>query len=375
MQSFGKVLKYIGSVKFTVLCFILLFILVTGGTFYQVNSGLLAAQERFFGSWGILLFNFLPFPGLKTIALFLSLNLGISAFKNFSFTLRKAGMVLIHLGTIILFLGTGISSFFVKDSVVTLYEGDRTSHSYDFDKWEFVVSKRLLVQQNQSLIRSDTIDISKLKAGRKISLPNTEVTMTVLRVYPNCTGLGYSQDRIDSLQPLPLSYDQAGNIPGIIATIEKSNGSAIDNSKVLLFGGTTIPNICTLDGDSLFITLKTHEHKLPFEIQLTRFEKENHPGTTNAKSFRSYLHVVGTDLNRDVVISMNRPFRYKSLAFYQSGFSESNNVNGTSLFVVENSVRFVPYLSGFIILAGLFVNFIGMFIKSYKSLQNKATGN
>ena len=282
-------------------------------------------------------------------------------------------MLLTHLGTIVLLLGTGIASFFVKDSVLSLYEGDRTSFSRDFNKWELVITKEGLVQENHSKIKSDTINISKLKTGQQVSFPNTEVTMTVQRLYSNCTGFGFAEDRIDSLQPLPPSYDQAGNIPGIITTIEKSSGLGRENSRILLYGGNLISKLFTLNGDTVSITLKPHEIKLPFEIELTRFEKENHPGTSDAKSFKSYLKVTGAGLNRDAVISMNRPFRYKSLAIYQSGFSQSNNVNGTSLSVVENSGRFVPYLSGFIIVLGLLINFIGMFINSCKDLRNNTS--
>jgi hypothetical protein len=193
-------------------------------------------------------------------------------------------------------------------------------------------------------------------------------------LYSNCTGLGYSEDRIDSLKPLPPSYDQAGSFPGIITTIGKNPGLIPQKEKIVLFGGNLIPKFCVLNSDTVSITLKPHEIQLPFDIGLTRFEKENHPGTSDAKSFKSYLTITGSDINRDVVISMNRPFRYKSLTFYQSGFSQNNNVNGTSLSVVDNSVRFVPYLSGFIVIAGLLINFIGMFVNSCKGLRKDDSG-
>jgi hypothetical protein len=120
--------------------------------------------------------------------------------------------------------------------------------------------------------------------------------------------------------------------------------------------------------------LKPHEIQLPFEIGLNKFLKINHPGTTDAKSYESHVSVMGNGLNRDAVISMNRPFRYKSLTLYQNGFMSQKNVNATTLFVVDNSFRLVPYISGVIIILGLLINFIGKFAGSVIRQKESSTG-
>jgi hypothetical protein len=70
---------------------------------------------------------------------------------------------------------------------------------------------------------------------------------------------------------------------------------------------------------------------------------------------------------------MNRPFRHKSLTFFQNGFITRNNFNATTLFVVDNSFRFVPYLSGLIIITGLLLNFIGKFIENVICQKNRTS--
>jgi len=369
MLFLRKVIKYLGSIKLTIFCLAILFILVLAGTFYQVDFGLLAAQKRFFGSWGLLLFNFLPFPGLKTIAFILTVNLLSAGLHKFAFSLRKTGVLLIHLGTAVLFLGAGISSFFVQESILSLYEGESASFSRDFTKWEVVIIRG----NSQSGLKTDTAQFSRLKTGLQISLPNTQVNLTVNLMYSNCDGLGYSPEKIDSLQPKPPSRDMAGSFPGMILTINNSTGSDIVNSKVTLFGGSPVPAVCTMGSDTIIFKLKPHDIKLPFNIGLTKFIKENHPGTTDAKSFKSFIKVTGEGINRDAVISMNRPFRYKTLTFYQNGFSQQERGNMTTLLVVENPTRFVPYLSGILVMLGLMIHFIGKFAASYKGLRRNTT--
>lgn len=369
MLYFVRIIKFIGSVKWTVLCLTVLFIGIIGGTFYQVDSGIVAAQKAFFGSWGSLLFNVLPFPGLKSIAVALTLNLIAAAFVKHLFTGKTLGLILIHSGIGFLFFGTGISSLFVNNSTITLCEGERTAISRNLDNWELIVMHNG-TDAIRSVPESDTVEFSVLTEGFKIPIPDADYSITVDRVYLNCKGLGYTENSIDSLEPLPSSYEKTGDIPGIILSITSSDESVNDTNRIMLFGGTFNANVYVINDDTISFSLKPHEISLPFELQLVKFEKENHPGTSNAKSYKSYLKVNGAGINRDVVISMNRPFRYKSLAIYQSGFSQNVSGNNcSSMIVVENVGRIVPYISGVAVVTGLLFYFIAMFISSCKAMR------
>lgn len=372
MLSFVRIIRVIGSVKCTVLCLIVLFIGIIGGTFYQVNSGILAAQEVFFESWGSLLFNVLPFPGLKTIAFVLTLNLIAAAVIKRPFTYKKTGMILIHFGIGILLIGTGVSFLYVKNSTIILCEGEHTTYSRNLNNWELIITHNG-TNKSQSALKSDTIDFSRLKHGLEIPIPNANASVTVERVYLNCKGLGYSQDRIDSLEPLPPSYDRTGDLPGTILSIIDSGQTVKESNRAILFGVSFISNAYVINDDTISLVLKPHELSLPFEINLVKFEKENHPGSSDAKSYKSYLKVNGVGINRDVVISMNRPFRYKSLAIYQGSFSQNTSGNNcSSMIVVENIGRIVPYIAGISVVTGLLIYFIAMFIASCKDLRKNS---
>ncbi len=373
MLYFVKIVKFIGSAKWNVLCLAVLFIGIIGGTFYQVNSGILAAQKAFFGSWGSLLFNVLPFPGLKTIAVALTINLIAAAFVKHLFSGKTPGLILIHSGIGILFVGTGISSLFVKNSTLILCEGERTTFSRNLDNWEFVVIHKG-TNAIRSIPESDTFDFFVLTEGFKIPIPDADYSITVDRVYLNCKGLGYSENSIDSLEPLPSSYEKTGDIPGIILSITGSDATTNEKNRIMLLGGTFNSNVYVINDDTISFSLKPHEYSLPFEVQLVKFEKENHPGSSNAKSYKSYLKVNGSGISRDVVISMNRPFRYNSLAIYQSGFSQNESGNNcSSMIVVENIGRIVPYIAGIAVVTGLLFHFIAMFIISCKDMRKNSS--
>jgi hypothetical protein len=95
----------------------------------------------------------------------------------------------------------------------------------------------------------------------------------------------------------------------------------------------------------------------PYSITLKKFTHECYPGTGIPKNFASHitLNDPAHAVSRDVVISMNRPFRYAGDTYYQAGFGR----DGTSsiLQVVRNPGFAAPYIACGIITLGLLVQF------------------
>jgi hypothetical protein len=102
-------------------------------------------------------------------------------------------------------------------------------------------------------------------------------------------------------------------------------------------------------------------------VELSGFEAKWHPGTQKAKSFQSRLRLFGKNMDREVAIEMNRPFRYKDFTFYQMGYSEQEGGGHSStLAIVKNPLRYLPYIASLIIVAGLFLHF---FVKMWFELS------
>jgi len=106
-------------------------------------------------------------------------------------------------------------------------------------------------------------------------------------------------------------------------------------------------------------------------MELVKFTKVDHPGTEIAKSYSSHVKISNSQINRDAAISMNRPFRYKDFTFYQTGFSQQNGYAFTSISVVQNPVKVVPYIAGALIIIGAFIHFSLKFWKACVEVQRQ----
>ena len=351
----NKFIRTAASLKVTVLCLILLSIQVVWGTFYQIEHGILAAQREMFHSWALFLFGIIPFPGVKTVLVILSVNLAATGFKTFLRGLKRAGLALAHIGTATLLLGAGLSSFTTQESLLSLFEGEKSSTAINFADWELALS----VRNKTGITGSGTLDISKVRSSAKITFPGTGVHLMVHRIHSNCTAFGYSSQSVDSLLPKPPSDNRGSDIPGMIVTVTR-NGTP-HPKKTVLYGGSGMPSTIVIGSDTLLFSLQPRQTRMPVQIELISFSKLDHPGTSNAKSFQSRIRVTGPDLNREAIISMNRPFRYRSWTLYQTGYSENDGHLLSSFSVVQNPVRYAPYVAGVIIMIGLMLHFLIVF--------------
>jgi hypothetical protein len=91
---------------------------------------------------------------------------------------------------------------------------------------------------------------------------------------------------------------------------------------------------------------------------LKDFKHDVYPGTDIPKNFSSLVRLRDreTGEDRDVLIYMNHPLRYRGLTFYQASFGKGDLL---SIFqVVKNPVWVTPYLACFLACLGLAWHFI-----------------
>jgi len=85
---------------------------------------------------------------------------------------------------------------------------------------------------------------------------------------------------------------------------------------------------------------------LPFGIRLDRFKVGDDPGTTQAATYTSYVHVVDS-LGRPIDsarIAMNEPLKRGGFTFYQASFAnDPGKISTTVLSVNRDPGRFLKY--------------------------------
>ena len=104
---------------------------------------------------------------------------------------------------------------------------------------------------------------------------------------------------------------------------------------------------------------------LPLGMTLKDFKMKMYPNSNIPKSYESHVSIRAEDsVDRDVVISMNKPLRFKDYTFFQSSYFIGEDGSEYSILaVVKNAGRLVPYFSSITIFLGLVIHFMTMLLK------------
>ena len=336
-----------------------LLVILILGTWAQRDMGLFEAQQLYLSSFFIW-FGPLPLPGMAiTISvLFLSMVIKFVFFSPFA--MKRAGIIVSHLGVLVLLMGGIITFFSQQEWLLIIREGDESSALLDYNQ------RVLKIYQDDALVVQ--IPYETLTLDQPLSWsqdPNMSFSLTPKFLCRNCKSKplppeGEDQPpRFGILQKIGLDHnetskDSSTNIAGIEILVE-----GLDEDQDGLYATLEeVPVRPVLDTDSGLVELQMSklETPLPFSIYLEDFKKEDYPGTQMAKAYSSQIIVRDGDVEWPVLIKMNDPLRYKGYTFYQSSFIEGPDGERTVLSVVRNSGRLFPYIASFIIFCGLLLH-------------------
>ena len=388
MRNLSPIWKVVTSLKITITCLFILFILTAWGTYYQSEYGLYAAQNKFFYSFFFLIEGFLPLPGAQLVLWLLSINLLSDALFHFKRRIKRSGIFLIHWGIIILLFGSFFTYNFAQESYLALYENEESNVSTDYRKWEVAIWKKNNTGTNN--VFAYTMD--NLYTGDKLYFPKLNLYFRVISYFENARIKTVTQGEkvvnenikesiknasgISSLIGVKESYDPSENLPGIILEGQRKENFHKEKNigKMLLWGGEIDPyQIEINDEETISIHLRRIRYPLPVSIELKNFTKQDYTGTKIAKNYESLIKVKDEDIKRDVRVYMNNPFRYNDFTFYQASYQiDPDGKEKTVLAVVKNVGRLLPYFSSGVIFVGLAIHFLlilGRFI-SYQKRGN-----
>ena len=132
------------------------------------------------------------------------------------------------------------------------------------------------------------------------------------------------------------------------------------------------PQTFVCGGRTWVITLRPARYYKPYSVTFQKFTHEKYAGTEIPKDFSSKVTLIDPErsVNRDVLIYMNHPLRYRGETFYQSGFQQDDSA--TILQVVHNPSFIAPYAACVIVAAGLLVQF-GFHLVGFARQRRSAT--
>lgn len=361
-----RTFTYMFSLKVAVAGLFLLMLLVFFGTLYQVEHGLHAAQQKYFFSWVFLQWGFLPFPGGKLVLFILFANLFASMMVHFQYGWRLLGIVAVHFGILLMLAGGWFTHLFGEESFLVLREGEGANLTTAYKEWELSIWE----PGESPMIRDITaLDADGLDSGDRLRVEDYGLILRVDRYHTNARAF---QDRsetgdsdilnvngINVLHPEPSPKDPESNMPGGLFDVGFEEGEM--EEKLLLFGGDQRPTRLTQsDGSPLLIQLRRKRYPLPMIVELLDFDKEFYPASSIPKAFSSRIKVYLQDLEREALIEMNQPFRYRGYTFFQASYMDvkPGDPEISRFAVTRNYGRLIPYVATGVTVAGLVLHFL-----------------
>lgn len=290
------------------------------------------------------------------------------------FSSRKAGIVLIHAGLILMLLGEYITGLGAEEGRMMIPEFGSANVVVDAREVEIafvtdsdntaatqknIVIPEAMIQQadeSEELITDPLLPVSvridawmansDLRPSVAASDP-TEVSYTAIKT-PTATGTEMAEDR-----------------PTVMATLYQ--GEKRLGQYLLSTWEFVRPTTIEINGRRWQVTLRHKHVPLNYSLQLHDFKHDTFTGTERARNFSSDLRLVAGPQGegREAFIKMNQPLRYDGKAFFQSGFFQQplNRNLGTILQVADNPGAWVPYLSCVIVTVGLSMHFVVSLLK------------
>jgi hypothetical protein len=368
------------SVSYGTVCVLLgfLFLLTLFGTLEQVSDGLYAVQKKYFESW-FLIHDLggvpIPLPGGVLVMSLLALNLVCGGLVRIRKVKATVGIMVIHVGILILFAAGLVKMTASDDGYLRLYEGEESEEYVSYYLWEvvvfdadsegevaeFVVSDEQLRRTSEEPLRVSHALVPfelELRHFRGNARPTREEVALPLA----------GDWRLSTLE---LEEEAEANIAGVYATVRTSSGE----ETAILWGISDRPWVTDVGERRWAVVLRHKRYRMPFGIHLDEFTKLEHPGTDIPSEFSSDVTQLFGNERRAVLIRMNEPLRDGGLVLFQSSWGPPNAREGDRLFsvfsVVRNPSDHWPLYACIVIGVGLLIAFTQK-LRRYVSAQNAA---
>src|ERR1700731_4568134 len=372
-----KIVDLFTSLKLTIICLAAAMALIFAGTLAQVHLGIHEAQQRYFQSWLVWWpqdgrgFQIPIFPGGHLIGAVLMINLIAAHAKRFRWAWRKLGIHLTHAGLIIMLAGGLFTDLFAVESHMRLSGGDTKNYSESPRLMELAV----IDTSDPELDQVTAIPEGVLRRGGTIEHPSLPFQIKVRNFFQN-SRLHMLNEAGNTAQPIAnqgpgaqIAVEAAPRVTGMddrdvmslaieIVPVEFVNGRAAPPLGTWLVSDALgAPQTFSCAGRTWQIALRPARYYKPYSVTLQKFTHERYAGTEIPKDFSSRVTLIDPErsVNRDVLIYMNHPLRYRGETFYQAGFQQDDRAS--ILQVVHNPSFIAPYIACVIVAAGLLIQF------------------
>ncbi len=368
-----RILERLADVRIGVVCLGALMVLVAACTLAQVQLGTFGAVDVYIRSWVLwmpALGTRLPvFPGGATIGLAFAVNLLAATIVRHSWRAGRLGLLLAHLGLLLLVGGEFLTAALSVESRLVFEEGTTKSWSEAYRGVELALTDVTDAHTD----RVHAVAGWRLARGGEIADPRLPLVLRVVEWHPNAH---LARVGAKELHGHPVATHGAGKglhahaLPPVAADDETDAPAALlELSAGPAALGTWLvstelePQALSHAGRRYVMALRPVRSQHPFSLTLLDFTHDRYAGTDIPKNFSSRVRLVdpGSSQDREVLIWMNHPLRYRGLTFYQASFGKDDTLS--VLQVVRNPGWTLPYLACALVAAGLAWHFLARLVR------------
>jgi cytochrome c biogenesis protein ResB len=312
------------------------------------------------------------------------LNMTLAYFVRYNhFTWKRTGVYVLHSGLVVLMLSelftglAGVEGSMVIDegrssnvviqqryaelAITSPAEGDPKSLD------EIVVPASML-RKPGAVVRDAAlpfdVEVVRFMKNSAVRTPNTgeDVVATA--------GIGQNVVAVERPEVSGTDKTQTIDVPSAYLTFRAKDGQLIGTYLMSVhLGDAQVVKV----GDRKYeVDLRQKRTYRPYSIHLIRFRFDRYEGTGTARNYSSLVRVDDPDQrsDREVLIKMNDPLRYRGETFYQQDFNHDTE-RGTVLQVVRNPAWTLPYIACALVALGMLIHF-GMHLLTFLARRRAA---
>jgi cytochrome c biogenesis protein ResB len=257
----------------------------------------------------------------------LLINLLAAHLIRFKLSWKRTGILLIHAGLILMLLGELVTGLYAVEGQMAITEGQSSN---------FVVHPRYAELAVIDPSRPDVDDVvvvpdSLLRKGGRISHPDLPFDIQVVRYMINSTvktdrsssdnpataGAGREAVALEQPEVSGVSTKQSVETPSAYVTfLNKADGRALGTYLVSYLLNSQAVDV---NGKAFEVSLRPKRSYRPFSLYLEEFRFDRYPGTNTPRNYSSQVRLLDPERHedRELVIRMNEPLRYRGETFYQ----------------------------------------------------------
>ena len=367
-----SLIRPLASLYLTVLLLSLGLLLVFSGTLAQMHDSVWSVEREYFHSFFVLaefeLFE-LPMPGGWIVGGLLLVNLLAAFITRFELSRKRAGIILLHLGILVLIVGELLRGVMAVEMQMQLEEGQSSNWTYQLHEPELAIINPLADEDNEL-----AIDSRMLGPNRRISGEDLPFDIEILAWHRHAV-----------IEPGPGGGAISPRKPSV-------RNPDMNAAELLVRGPTGQPQLVNVGMHSVqdqqpvrarvdivdedgreqpyFLELRFRRHYQPFTFYLHEFVHEQYEGSDIPKRFSSEVQLIDPERDEDrrVLITMNHPLRYRGLTFYQAMF---RGAEVSILQVVDNPAWLGPYIGCGLVALGMLYHFILKLLEFQRRLRTR----